>query len=201
MKCFRKSEYILPSLPEIITQPDTDIIKIIDLINTTEIKHLSNIIDEIPNDTSNILTKLNTLSIYVKSIINDNKLTILNHIEITTNLIQFIEITYNDISGLEKKQLIIDTLKLLVDENNCDNDKSNDKRNDNNNEDNNEDNDILLRIINEVIPQVIDTLIFAINGEIKFEKYKKHNSCKSCKSCKNSKVVLQITKFFSCCKK
>jgi DNA repair exonuclease SbcCD ATPase subunit len=31
--------------------------------------------------------------------------------------------TYKDISGIEKKQLTIDTLKLLVDENNCDNDK------------------------------------------------------------------------------
>ena len=51
------------------------------------------------------------------------------------------------------------------------------------------------------MPQIIDTLVLAINGKIKFEKHKTYNYCKFCKSCKNSKIVLQITKLFSCCKK
>ena len=135
----KKEEFILETIP--ITQ----------FILETTISELEK--NDIPNKTEELLN-------YIKSIIGENGIiTSLNIIEILNKLIHNVE-QYNILSGSQKKMLILDTLKKVIDEQYGDNpEKLIEKQ-------------LLIMLINNTMPQYIDILISAINGKIKFIKTK-----------------------------
>ena len=103
------------------------------------------------------------LTQYIKSIIGEyGIITSLNIIAILNNLIHNIE-KYNTLKGTQKKMLILDTLKKVINEQYGNNPEQLLEK------------QLLFILIDNTMPQVIDTLISAINGEIKFIKSKENN--------------------------
>jgi len=99
-----------------------------------------------------LLDALNQLYNYIKSIHGD-KITPSNIILITTELIQIVE-KYKSCTGTQKKMLITNTIKKIV------NEQSNTPGEKN----------ALYVVIDSTLPHVIDGFISAINGAMKFTK-------------------------------
>jgi hypothetical protein len=99
------------------------------------------------------LDTLNELYLYSKSIINTKNITYTTLIILTNKLIQTVE-KYKELNGTQKKMLILDTLTKLINEN----------------IDNILEKEELIKLINLIIPNIIDTVVSAINGEMKFTK-------------------------------
>jgi hypothetical protein len=116
--------------------------------------------------TNTLLVKLEEMVFYIKSILGNEKITATNIVIIATSLMNVVE-QYKDLTGSQKKMLIIDTIKRVINEN------TNDV----------EERMALMVIVDFTLPPLIDTLISAINGNIKFEK---------------KKIVSTLKKIFCC---
>ena len=118
----------------------------------TDLKALIPIVN-INSEPNSFLIKIEQLVEYIKSTLGDNKLTATNIIIITTNLMHIVE-QYKDLTGSQKKMLILDTLKKVITQN------VNDPQ----------ERISLMMIVEMTLPHVLDTLVTAINGGLKFEK-------------------------------
>jgi hypothetical protein len=118
------------------------------------------------SSTNTLLVKLEEMVFYIKSILGNEKITATNIVIIATSLMNVVE-QYKDLTGSQKKMLIIDTIKRVINEN------INDV----------EERMALMVIVDFTLPPLIDTLISAINGNIKFEK---------------KKIVSTLKKIFCC---
>ena len=116
--------------------------------------------------TNTLLVKLEEMVFYIKSILGNEKITATNIVIIATSLMNVVE-QYKDLTGSQKKMLIIDTIKRVINEN------TNDV----------EERMALMVIVEFTLPPLIDTLISAINGNLKFEK---------------KKIVSTLKKIFCC---
>ena len=98
-----------------------------------------------------LIRKMNEVYQYLKSIHSDS-ITTENVIAVATDHVQIVE-KYNTLTGNQKKTMVINVIKRVVVEQAGDN-------------------TILLTVIDATLPKVIDTLVDAINGNIKFNKEK-----------------------------
>ena len=104
---------------------------------------------------NSLLDKMEQLYIYVKTTLGSKKIDATTIMTIAGNLMQIIE-KYGDLTGNQKKMLVIDTIKRVINETVDDlGDRSN-----------------LLMIADLTLPTVIDTLVSAINGDLKFDTKK-----------------------------
>jgi hypothetical protein len=103
---------------------------------------------------NDMLDTLNQVYQYVKSIYGDT-ITSTNIITITSLLIQIVE-KYKSLTGNQKKMIVANTLKKLVNDSKINDDEKK----------------ILNLIIENTLPAVIDGFIDAINGNVKFNKVK-----------------------------
>lgn len=134
-----------------ISIPEITIIK--EAITQTEKKNDDN------TSGNSLLDKMEQLYNYVKKTLGAQKINATSIIIITNNLMQIVE-KYNDLSGNQKKMLVIDTIKRIINETiNDELEKTN-----------------LLLIVDLTLPKVIDTIISAINGDLKFNVNKVKNS-------------------------
>lgn len=118
----------------------------------TDLKALVPIVNVNPEPNS-FLIKIEQLVDYIKSTLGDNKITTTNIIIITTNLMHIVE-QYKDLTGSQKKMLILDTLKKVINQIVSDP----------------QERISLMMIVEMTLPHVLDTLVTAINGGLKFEK-------------------------------
>jgi hypothetical protein len=114
-----------------------------------------------------LLTRLAELYDYSKSILDTKKITTTNIIMIMNNLIQVVE-KYKELTGNQKKMLVLDTLKKIINENVSDESEKQQ----------------LILFVNITLPIILDSIISAINGNMKFAK-EKISGC--------------FSKLFSCC--
>ena len=101
------------------------------------------------------LIKIEQMVNYIKSSIGDDKINATNIVIISTNLMLIVE-QYKDLTGYQKKMLILDAIKKYINQNVSDA----------------QERISLMIIVDMTLPQVLDTLVTAINGDIKFEKDK-----------------------------
>ena len=121
----------------------------------------------VPSAENILLTRLAELYDYSKSILDTNKITTTNIIMIMNNLIQVVE-KYKELTGNQKKMLVLDTLKKIINENVSDESEKQQ----------------LILFVNITIPIILDSIISAINGNMKFAK---------------DKISGCFSKLFSCC--
>ncbi len=120
-----------------------------DIIKTTEIS------EKIQLKPENVLIDgIEHLYSYMKSV-HHSRITPINIVVFATELMQIVE-KYNGLTGPQKKMLVINVIKKLV----------------NNQADSEETRVALNTIIDFTLPSVIDNLVDAINGNIKFNKEK-----------------------------
>jgi len=136
--------------------------------NDSDVVNLSDINEKIELKPENILIDLcQHLYTYVKSV-HSEKITPLNIVVITTELMQLVE-KYNNLTGTQKKMLVFNVIKKLV----------------NNQTYTPEERVALNVIIDFTLPSVVDNLVNAINGDLNFTKvittsfFKKFFSCGS----------------------
>jgi hypothetical protein len=108
-----------------------------------------------------MLIKLDELVAYISSIQGIEKITPINVVIVVDKLVQIVE-KYSDLTGSQKKMLVLDAIKKIV---NTSTYLSKDER------------VTLIVIIDLTMPHVIDSIISAINGDMKFEKDKNKKSC------------------------
>jgi hypothetical protein len=143
-----------------------------DISNTSNTTSISN--------TNTLLTNLEDLTKYVYTTLDSSgKITMLNIIIILTNLMHIVE-QYKTLTGSQKKMLVIDTLKKVINEQYG------------NSPDEYTEKQMLLILINSSLPSIIDTLVSSINGEIKFKKSNNTNNSS------NSKFLSSFKKLFCC---
>ena len=129
------------------------------------------------SSTNNLLTNLEDLTKYVYTTLDSSgKITMLNIIIILTNLMHITE-QYKTLTGYQKKMLVIDTLKKVINEQYG------------NSPDEYTEKQMLLILIDTSLPSIIDTLVSSINGEIKFKKTNYSSK---------SKCFLSFKKLFCC---
>jgi hypothetical protein len=116
--------------------------------------------------TNTLLNNLNELYQYIKNV-HQNKITPTNIVMIASELIHIVE-KYNGLTGTQKKMLVINVIKKIVNE-----------------ESNTDEEKIALNIIiDSTLPHMIDGFVDAINGMMKFVKdVKKTNFLKRCLFC------------------
>ena len=117
---------------------------------------------------NSLLDKMEQLYTYVKSTLGSQKITATSIIVIANSLMQIIE-KYEGLTGNQKKMLVIDTIKRVINETM---DDEIERMN-------------LIVIADMTLPTVIDTLVSAINGDLKFDP---------------KKVQGLFQKLFCCCK-
>lgn len=103
-----------------------------------------------------MLIKLDELVAYISAIQGVEKITPMNVVIIVDKLVQIVE-KYSDLTGSQKKMLVLDAIKKIV---NTSAYLNEDERS------------TLIVIIDLTMPHVIDSIITAINGDSKFEKDK-----------------------------
>ena len=116
------------------------------------------------------LIKIEQMVNYIKSSIGEDKINATNIVIISTNLMLIVE-QYKDLTGYQKKMLILDAIKQFINQNVSDV----------------QERISLMIIINMTLPQVLDTLVTAINGDMKFEKDKVISGFKQLFCCSGSK--------------
>jgi hypothetical protein len=125
-----------------------------------------------------LLVKLEEMVSYIKSVLGNDTITVTNLVFITTKLMHVVE-QYKDLTGYQKKMLIMDTIKKVI------NDTIIDTIVDNMSD--SQERMILMTIVDLNLPPLIDTLVSAINGNIKFEKDKIMSFFKKLFCCGSSK--------------
>jgi len=152
---------IIPSIIEDIVIPvNSNIQKLSDVCEPKLIEPIVSSLSIIPivpinNETNSFLVKLEEMVSYINSVIGNEKITATNIVIITTNLMHIVE-QYKDLTGFQKKMLIIDTIKKVINDNTSDS----------------QERMYLMTIVELTLPSLIDTLVSAINGKIKFDKDK-----------------------------
>lgn len=136
------------------------------LQKATQQEQTQSIVLDNGTSTNTLLNNLNELYQYIKTV-HQNKITPMNIVMITSELIQVVE-KYNTLTGTQKKMLVINVIKKIVnEESNTDEEKT-----------------ALNVIIDNTLPLMIDGFISAINGMMKFTKdSKKNNFLKKCLFC------------------
>jgi hypothetical protein len=167
------SESSLPELPALPVDVNTVVETKTTGIESNNCKEIVKVDDSQNEKKTNpeniLLDRLEELYKYVKSILGSDNVTPLNIMMIINSLLQIVE-KYQDLTGSQKKMLVLDTIRKVINETVT---NENDKIQ-------------LLMIVNLTLPHVIDTLVSAINGDLKFEK---------------DKVISWFNKMFCCCKK
>ena len=120
----------------------------------TDLKAITKFVNAKPEPNS-FLIKLEQMVEYIKNTLGDEKITATNIVIISTNLMHIVE-QYKDLTGSQKKMLILDTIKKVINQN------VNDPQ----------ERISLMLIVDMTLPQMLDTLVSAINGGLKFEKDK-----------------------------
>ena len=120
----------------------------------TDLKAITKLVNAKPEPNS-FLIKLEQMVEYIKNTLGDEKITATNIVIISTNLMHIVE-QYKDLTGSQKKMLILDTIKKVINQN------VNDPQ----------ERISLMLIVDMTLPQMLDTLVSAINGGLKFEKDK-----------------------------
>mgnify|MGYP003340223546 CR=1 FL=1 len=117
--------------------------------------------------TNTLLNNMNELYQYIKNV-HQNKITPTNIVMISSELIQIVE-KYNTLTGSQKKMLVINVIKKIVNE-----------------ESNTDEEKVALNvIIDSTLPHMIDGFVDAINGMMKFAKdVKKTNIFKKLMCCR-----------------
>ena len=113
-----------------------------------------------------LLTALEELYNYSKSVIDMNNITTITLITLMNKLIQIVE-KYKELTGNQKKNLVIDTITKLINENISDDMEKLE----------------LLNFASILLPKIIDTMISAIYGEMSFTKDIKSNCFSNLFSC------------------
>jgi hypothetical protein len=144
----------MENIKELPNESSTDVATAPSTTATTTV--VQNMIDtfQVANKSqdNDILDALNQLYNYIKSIHGD-KITPSNIILISSELIQIVE-KYKSFTGTQKKMLVINTVKKIVNEQVNTLDEKN----------------ALNVVIDSTLPHVIDGFISAINGVMKFTK-------------------------------
>jgi len=147
------------------TQNNLQNVDKIDVVTNVIKTYVVTDVDKIDNTSNILLNNLDELYKYIKSI-HENKITTLNIILITSELIQIVE-KYKNLTGGQKKMLVINVIKKIINE-----------------QVSSEEEKIALNlIINNVVPQAIDGFVDAINGVVKFTKNIKPNFFKKLFCC------------------
>jgi len=120
----------------------------------TDLKAITKLVNAKPEPNS-FLIKLEQMVEYIKNTLGDEKITATNIVIISTNLMHIVE-QYKDLTGSQKKMLILDTIKKVINQN------VNDPQ----------ERISLMLIVDMTLPPMLDTLVTAINGGLKFEKDK-----------------------------
>ena len=120
----------------------------------TDLKAITKLVNVKPEPNS-FLIKLEQMVEYIKNTLGDEKITATNIVIISTNLMHIVE-QYKDLTGSQKKMLILDTIKKVINQN------VNDPQ----------ERISLMLIVDMTLPPMLDTLVTAINGGLKFEKDK-----------------------------
>ena len=120
----------------------------------TDLKAITKLVNAKPEPNS-FLIKLEQMVQYIKTTLGDEKITATNIVIISTNLMHIVE-QYKDLTGSQKKMLILDTIKKVINQN------VNDPQ----------ERISLMLIVDMTLPPMLDTLVSAINGGLKFEKDK-----------------------------
>ena len=120
----------------------------------TDLKAITKLVNVKPEPNS-FLIKLEQMVEYIKNTLGDEKITATNIVIISTNLMHIVE-QYKDLTGSQKKMLILDTIKKVINQN------VNDPQ----------ERISLMLIVDMTLPPMLDTLVSAINGGLKFEKDK-----------------------------
>ena len=120
----------------------------------TDLKAITKLVNAKPEPNS-FLIKLEQMVQYIKTTLGDEKITATNIVIISTNLMHIVE-QYKDLTGSQKKMLILDTIKKVINQN------VNDPQ----------ERISLMLIVDMTLPPMLDTLVTAINGGLKFEKDK-----------------------------
>jgi len=153
----------------------------VETIATSIVEKIESIGNNLP-DKNSLLFKLDSLYIYVKSLLGSDKITPLNIIKIINDLMQIVE-TYKGLTGNQKQMLILNTLKKLVNDQYSDQSTTSPEIE--------TERALLLMIIDHTAPNIINTLVSAINGDIKFSKSS---------GCDGGSCFAAFTKLFNCCK-
>ena len=162
------------SIPMFENKDNTDIKYLENLLEPavlelkTDLKALIPIVNVKPEPNS-FLIKLEQIVNYIKSTIGDEKINATNIIIISTNLMHIVE-QYKDLTGSQKKMLILDAIKKVINQNVSDA----------------QERISLMIIVDMTLPQVLDTLVTAINGDMKFEKDKVNTGFKQLFCCNGS---------------
>jgi hypothetical protein len=114
-----------------------------------------------------LVDNINALSKYIKSTYG-NRITPANIVLIASELIQIAE-KYKTFTGLQKKMLVVNTIKQCINEQNLDSD----------------DKTALNIIVDFTLPSIVDGFVSAINGMYSFSKKVKNS--KFCGCLKKSK--------------
>jgi hypothetical protein len=136
----------------------------------TDLKAITKLVNAKPEPNS-FLIKLEQMVEYIKNTLGDEKITATNIVIISTNLMHIVE-QYKDLTGSQKKMLILDTIKKVINQN------VNDPQ----------ERISLMLIVDMTLPPMLDTLVSAINGGLKFEKDKVISTFKKIFCCGGSKT-------------
>ena len=136
----------------------------------TDLKAITKLVNAKPEPNS-FLIKLEQMVEYIKNTLGDEKITATNIVIISTNLMHIVE-QYKDLTGSQKKMLILDTIKKVINQN------VNDPQ----------ERISLMLIVDMTLPPMLDTLVSAINGGLKFEKDKVISGFKKIFCCGGSKI-------------
>jgi len=120
----------------------------------TELKAITKVVN-VKHEQNSFLIKLEQMVEYIKNTIGDEKITATNIVIISTTLMHIVE-QYKDLTGYQKKMLVIDTIKKVINQNVIDP----------------KERISLMLIVDMTLPPMLDTLVSAINGGLKFEKDK-----------------------------
>ena len=140
------------------------------IVVKTDLKAITKLVNVKPEPNS-FLIKLEQMVEYIKNTLGDEKITATNIVIISTNLIHIVE-QYKDLTGFQKKMLIIDTIKKVINQN------VNDPQ----------ERISLMLIVDMTLPPMLDTLVSAINGGLKFEKDKVVSGFTKLFCCGGSKI-------------
>ena len=136
----------------------------------TDLKAITKLVNAKPEPNS-FLIKLEQMVEYIKNTLGDEKITATNIVIISTNLMHIVE-QYKDLTGSQKKMLILDTIKKVI----------------NQNVNEPQERISLMLIVDMTLPPMLDTLVSAINGGLKFEKDKVISTFKKIFCCGGSKT-------------
>ena len=131
--------------------------------------------------TSILTVKTELLVEYTKSILGSGQITPLNFIMIVNSLMKEVE-TYKELSGPQKKMIVLDTIKKLINENYNEVYSESPAMS----QEYEKQKQILLIIVEQTGPYIIDNLVLAINGKFKLAE---------------SKFTIWMNKLFGMCKK